>query len=155
MEGACLHPGEVPTPDPTLRTVKDSQLLQLESGAPTDKEATVPSHRGYARRQVPCTQPLPAGWARKPASRSHIACLPQGKASCCPPQRCAHPSPLSLVISEPIKTFPRARPRGVFPSWACLVTCFLSASCTPRTGGTALQSAGIYWVPLGTQPLPH
>lgn len=32
------HPGP-----PPLRTVKDSQLLQLEKGAPAGKEATVPS----------------------------------------------------------------------------------------------------------------
>lgn len=102
-DGACLHPGEVPTPDSP--TPPHCERLTTPAtgkrGRPPARRPQCQAGRGHARRQVPCAQPLLAGWAREPASRPHTACVLQGRASQRPPD--ARPSSPSPLISEPIK----------------------------------------------------
>lgn len=103
MGPACTLGRCPPRTPPPLRTVKDSQLLQLEKGGARRRgghSAKPVEDMQGAKCHVPSRCWL-AGWAREPASRPHTACVPQGRASQRLPD--ARPSSPSPLISEPIK----------------------------------------------------
>lgn len=79
--GPAYTPGRCPPWTPTPLHCERLTTPATGKGVPTKRRPQCQAGRGHARHQVPCAQPLLAGWTREPASRSHTACPPQGKAS--------------------------------------------------------------------------